>query len=110
MNLLNFISGHTVTPTEMCFYDHISQEMTGSQEKKAERFVDLGLIRYIGENTFICLPVPGYNKSTYIMRREDDGNFSCNCFYAVKRQKTCSHIMALYLAFKTKSFIDQRGG
>ena len=54
-----------------------------------------------------------YNFSEYVIFKREDGTFECNCQgWQTKKKKgevvvegaNCSHVLALYYAFKTKKF------
>lgn len=94
------------------YYDHLKKELTQPQMKKAIQFVKLGLIEYIGNNTFLCKKILGYNTRDYTLKRHPEFDWECNCQgWQSKKRKydaeeahipTCSHISALYLYFKSK--------
>jgi len=60
------------------------------------------------------MPYPvDYNSSEYIIFKNKDGNFECNCQgYQTKKRKgelvpdgaNCSHVLALFYSFKIKRF------
>ena len=64
--------------------------------------------------TFRKMPYPvDYNSSEYIIFKNKDGNFECNCQgYQTKKRKgelvpggaNCSHVLALFYSFKIKRF------
>lgn len=103
---------------EVQYYDHYDMELKKSQYSKAKKFLDLGLIKYNGDGSFLCEPIPGYNTRTYQMKKHHlTGRFTCNCqHYVMQRKKVdkqqigedeitkCSHIAALIMAFKDKVF------
>lgn len=97
----NFITTHSITRDDLCYYDHISQTLHGSQKQKALKFNRLKLIQYLGHGAFICLPIKGYNKSTYTMKKAQ-GEWTCNCQWFVKNSLQCSHLIALFLYFRTR--------
>ena len=59
------------------------------------------------QKCFICLPIKGYNKTTYRMNKLKNGSFDCSCQFYNKvsqfwEQPICSHTLALYLYLKLK--------
>ena len=60
---------------------------------KVKRFLDLGCIKKISYNRYECAPIPGYNRTTYVII-EDFGNLFCNC-QGFSKKKTCSHAQAV---------------
>ena len=84
-------------------YDPILKRLKNTQRAKIKKLIENKCIRYVGNNTYICLPIKGYNKTTYIIRRSDiyECGFECNCQgFQTKVKKgeypICSHIGAVY--------------
>jgi hypothetical protein len=75
---------------------------------KARSFLDHNCIQWDKDNkVFVCLPIKGYNKTTYRMEKLKDGTFNCSCQFYNKVSKDwdqpiCSHILALWLYLKLK--------
>jgi hypothetical protein len=72
------------------------------QKLKIRKFVEHGCILRVDKDTYSCLPLLGYNSTTYTMRRTQDGSWRCNCqgFHAAEKrhgQGDCSHLQALYI-------------
>lgn len=107
------------SPDTVQTYDHYEERLKHSQEHKARKFVEYGLVKYNKDGScFVCEPIPGYNKRTYQMRKTLDGRFRCNCQFIttqdhkvdngilrVEDMKPCSHIAALIICFREKRFV-----
>ena len=119
-------------PHTVRYWCRHTKELKGSQVLKAEQFVEFDCLHYVGNNRFICLPlntqgdfqwgdrllkkkpfVREYNSSEYLIEKQSDGTFTCNCqgFYTkekrgeiIKNGANCSHILGLYFAFMLKKF------
>jgi hypothetical protein len=105
--------------SEIQDYDHYEERLKHSQEHKARKFVERGLIKYNHDGKcFVCEPIEGYNTRTYQLRRTLDGRFRCNCQFittqehkvglgvlAAEDMKPCSHIAALIICFREKRFV-----
>jgi hypothetical protein len=66
------------------------------QKVKIRKFLENGCIKKEDDNTYVCLPLLGYNISTYTIKRRPDGRFSCNC-QGYNKRGDCSHVQAVYL-------------
>jgi len=73
---------------------------------------------FLGIRLFKEPYIQDYNFSEYIIYKNKEGNFECNCQgYQSKKKKgelipggaNCSHILALYYAFKIKRFGKNQG-
>ena len=90
-----------VQPNDLCYWDVIRETLVGSQKAKALKFNRLKRIIPNFDGTFKVLPISGYNKTTYDLKKDETGGWHCNCQYAVKNpDKECSHIIALALYLK----------
>jgi len=106
-----------LTPNNVVYYSNTYKELRALDDKKwktyaillkAKRFLREGCIEYSKEKKcYLCLPIKGYNKTTYEIKSLKDRQFECNCqFYqrVVKKQNIpgliCSHICALKLQLK----------
>src|SRR3990167_611267 len=90
-----------ITPKNVQYFSHHTQEYMQSQSHKAKKFVEHNCIRYIGDGSFECLPISGYNTRTYLIKKGANGEFNCNCQRALKGgEGSCSHVLALYYFFK----------
>ena len=96
------------------YFDEWKGELSHTQRYNADQFLELGLVQYASDGRFICLPIPGYNTRTYVMQRKE-GGFVCNCQGFVMKARLlnqglspnppfCSHLLALYHAFKNHQF------
>lgn len=85
-----------ITAQNMCFWFEKKGYLLGSKKNKAKKFVKLNCISKIKETQFECAPVPGYNKTTYTITKENNC-FSCTCQAFKRNQQRCSHIMAVQL-------------
>ena len=96
----NFCVEVGVQINDTCYWDVIKEELVGSQKSKALKFNRLKLIKSNGDGSFSCLPILGYNRTTYHLSKGDDG-WDCNCQYKNKNpDKECSHTIALALFLK----------
>ncbi len=112
-----------LTPKTVCFWsEHYKrlEGMPGLKEKtvhaiqtKAKLFLKKGCIQYDPNETkydsfgeydghrFVCLPLKGYNKTTYRMWWNKVRNdFECSCQFNQTTKIPCSHITALWLWIK----------
>jgi hypothetical protein len=96
------------------YFDEFKGELSYSQKRKAEKFLGLNLVVYLGSGKFACNPIEGYNHTVHVMTKED-GEWRCRCQGFNKMDKAfkaglspnkpfCSHLLALMLAFKEKRF------
>ena len=90
---------------DMCRWDPLTQTLKGSQVAKAKKFCKLKLVKYVGDGLFACLPIPGYNSTTYAMVKER-GEWVCSCQWFVKQGLVCSPLRALFLYFKQRTGED----
>jgi hypothetical protein len=95
-------SAYGISVTDLCCWDAESKTLLGSQKAKAREFNRLELIKYAGNGKFHCLPVKGYNKTTYTLEKRN-GEWTCSCQWYCKQGLVCSHIQALWLYLKNKS-------
>lgn len=105
-------------PKQVCFYSHTYKEFVTEYgqvradvlKHKASKFIENRCLDYSPENKeFFCKPLRGYNTRTYTLVNHNLGDFECNCQgYQSKLKKgefpSCSHILALKLAFKMNYF------
>ena len=103
-----------ITTDNVMHWSRHAKSLTGSIKSKAQRFLELDLVRYMGNNKFICLPlnteefhefeldgesynmfkkphVLDYNTSEYVMQNKS-GRFECSCQgWAAKERRGESH-------------------
>lgn len=71
------------------------------QYKKAEKFLKNGSIieTYIDPSgrihRFKCIPINGYNVTTYNIIKYKNGSYTCTCQYYRTSKQVCSHILAV---------------
>lgn len=87
------------------FYSEHAKELLYSQRNKILRFLECRCLEYDGDGVFLCLPIPGYNKTTYSMKKNVVGDWECSCQFYQKYKKLgevrfCSHLGALFEFFK----------
>ena len=92
-----------LTPHNIQYFCHHTQEFEHTQVEKAKKFLEHNCLEYTGEGFFICKPIEGYNTRTYTLRKDKDGEFQCNCQFG-RKGDGCSHRLALYYAFKINYF------
>ena len=93
-----------ITPQNVQYWSHHTQEFLKSQVSKAKKFVENNCSEYVGENLFRCSNIPGYNVRVYTIKKNPETKeFECNC-QAGREGGQCSHILGLYYAFKCKYF------
>lgn len=97
---------------EVQYYDHYLKTLKHTQKHKAKKFLKHNCIKYIGHSTFVCNPIEGYNTRSYTLKRVNN-KWTCNCQFFVRmslrgEDPICSHIMALFLAFKSGRFMRKR--
>jgi hypothetical protein len=61
--------------------------------QKVKKLLELGLISRITDGLYQCLPIPGYNITTYTIR-ELMGRLTCNCQRG-RKELECSHVRAV---------------
>lgn len=104
-----------LSPQDIQYWDEWRQELTQVQRTKSEKFVNLDLIKYIGENKFICEPISGYNVTTHQITKDPQWTWRCSCQGFVTKEREhntgellvrpfCSHIHALLMSFRLKKF------
>lgn len=77
---------------------------------KALAFLRKDLVKYDPDRkVFLCLPIPNYNSTTYIINNRGDDHFECSCQFYNKVSKiwehpTCSHIEAVKLYLEIKRY------
>lgn len=88
-------------PENVQYYSHHAKECRNSQQHKIDKFLEHHCIQYDQEKkVYYCLPIEGYNKTTYTIRKKD-GELVCDCQYCQTKLRKgedamCSHIGALY--------------
>ena len=97
---------------EIQYYDHYTKTLKHTQRHKAKKFLKHDCIKYIGNSVFVCDPIQGYNTRTYTLKRVN-GEWTCNCQFFVRMSQRgenpiCSHLQALFLAFKQGRFMGKR--
>lgn len=60
---------------------------------KVKKLLELKLISKQSDGLFRCLPIPGYNSTTYTIR-EIASSLFCNC-QAGRKGRECAHIRAV---------------
>lgn len=123
-------------PRTVRYWCRHTMELEGSQVDKAGLLVEHECVQYLGENKFVCLPLNthedvmvgarlfkkrafshDYNSSEYTITRLSEKTFKCNCQgWHTKEQRgeivpegaNCSHVLALFYAFKLKKFQKPR--
>jgi len=92
-------------PEDVQFYSAHARELLQSQQHKIRKFLQHRCIEYVGNNTFICKEIPGYNKTCYKLTKLLSGDFDCNCqgymtrYNRGDKRPFCSHLGALYEYF-----------
>lgn len=74
-------------------YDVGTKKLTQPLSYKVRRILELGLIARITDGVYQCLPIPGYNITTYTIK-EQMGRLICNC-QAGRKGRECSHSQAV---------------
>jgi hypothetical protein len=88
----------------MPYYSRLNKECRASQRDKAREFLERGCIIYdLNERVFKCLPIAGYNKTTYsLTKAAHPCGFECDCQgFQMKKKRgdpspICSHVLALH--------------
>lgn len=106
-HLSNYQGSKVESPKEVQFYSAHARALNHTQQHKVNKFLEHNCIEYAGNNTFICKPIPGYNKTTYELTKNDFGGFDCNCQGFQKKLKqfgegSCSHEGTLFEYFARK--------
>lgn len=94
-------------PAEVQYYSSKEHLLKKTQTDKALKLVELERIGYdSASKSFYCLPIEGYNKTTYALKRatENEFGFECDCQGFQTRKKnagagSCSHVLALHYWF-----------
>lgn len=95
-----------ITPANVQYWSHHTQEFAQSQVTKAKKFVEHECYEYVGENLFRCGPIEGYNTRTYTIKKVGE-TFHCNCQKG-RDGGQCAHILGLYYFLKLKPFRKQK--
>lgn len=100
-------------PDEVQFYSSHEHELKHSQVHKAHKFLEFHCIGYdMAAKVFFCLPIEGYNKTTYYLKPDKDveGGFACDCQrfqmqakQGLKAAAWCSHLLALHYWFDARN-------
>lgn len=122
---LDPIEPATFDSRTVMYWSQSAKQCLGSQRGKARKLLDYDCIKYAGLNEFVVLPLnteekvmfagqtwtkkpypKSYNKKEkpYILTKATGEEWNCNCQWAVKMHKMCSHVLALKLAFKMRRF------
>ena len=101
-----------LTPKNVQYYSSHTHELAHSQVHKASLFIEKDCIKYSEvEKCYYCLPLPGYNTTTYRIIKGKVG-WICDCQSCqtkikkdeycpnIEEKTACSHILALYYNFK----------
>lgn len=97
----------TESPVDVQYFSKILGECVQSQHHKARKFIEHECLQWDPDRKcFICLPIPGYNSTTYSLFHTKD-SFQCDCQAFVKKYKEsghgfCSHVLALLIFLKRK--------
>ena len=103
-----------LTEDNVIYWSEHYKQLEGIKEgtairTKARAFLHNNSIQWDkDQKCFICLPIKGYNHTTYRMFKKGE-NFDCSCQFYNKVSKDwekpiCSHILALYLYLKLKKW------
>lgn len=123
---------------EVQYFDEWKGELTKSQKHKAEQLINYDCVRYIGNGTFIVLPLNldiftmfldfrhdkkpfnrNYNNNVHVMVKDPEYGWRCTCQGYVTKEKSlkaglspnkpfCSHLYSLMLSFKANRFSHER--
>ena len=114
-----------LTPNNVVYYsstykglkilDETGTWKTYAIRMKARRFLRENCIVYSKEKKcYQCLPIKGYNKTTYDLKANKDKTFECSCQFhqqVVKKKNIpglcCSHALALKLMLKMWNYNKQ---
>lgn len=98
---------------EVQFYSSKEHLLSHKQSWKALKFVELDKIKYDqNARCFVCLPIDGYNSTSYAMvpNKENEFGFECDCQgFQTKKKKAgvghahCSHVLALHYYFDKRN-------
>jgi len=90
---------HSYPDVDVQFYEVEWEELTRSQRYKAKRFIEENCIEFLGNNTWFCHPIKGYNKTCYTISCEEN-DWKCNCQFNALKGGLCSHILSVWLWLK----------
>ena len=82
--------------TELPFYNHLTQQLSGSQVRKAQKLIELDCVKEVELGRWAVLPIAGYNSRTYSVNI-DGPEMTCNCQFQHKTGALCSHILAVLM-------------
>lgn len=74
-------------------YDASTKKFEQPVNQKVKKLLDLGKVSKVTDGIYQCLPIPGYNITTYTIR-EHFGSLLCNC-QAGRKGRECSHVKAV---------------
>jgi hypothetical protein len=93
--MAKLIPGADIDSDDLPRWDVESKTLTGGKKSKIRRLLKDGLIKMVNKHHFQALPIKGYNKTTYDIKKEN-GAWGCNCQgYAVYGD--CNHRKAVFL-------------
>jgi len=74
-------------------YDAKTKTFEHPVNQKVKKLLELGKISRVTYGVYQCLPIPGYNITTYTIK-EHFGQLICNCQMG-RKGRECSHVRAV---------------
>lgn len=74
-------------------YDASTKTFAQPVNQKVRKLLELGKISKVTDGIYQCLPIPGYNITTYTIK-EHFGQLICNCQMG-RKGRECSHVRAV---------------
>ena len=93
----------------ICYWDTMSQTLTGSILSKARKFNKEKCVVRQGTDLWYVNPIEGYNSTIYRVQRNRVNNietWNCNCQFNSQTGKNCSHVMACALNEKMENYTE----
>jgi len=76
-------------------YEDITGTLARPHSYKVRKILEHNCLRKVGKDTWNCLPIAGYNVTTYRLTKMPSGSYSCSC-QGHKKRGACSHSAALH--------------
>lgn len=86
-------------------YNPETKSLEQPVEYKVRKIIELNRLVKQAEDRWHCIPIPGYNSTTYVITRGANG-WICNC-QGFSKKNTCSHERALLIILERAGHKDQ---
>lgn len=94
--------------TLLQYYDKDLEALQHPQESKIRKLLESGCLQKVNNDTYICRPIIGYNKTTYTLLRSMTG-WRCDC-QGYHKRGSCSHSVALSILLSRTEPAQEKQG